>query len=227
MPTERFTFTGHGGHALAARLDLPDGPQLATALFAHCFTCSKDIPRRGASPPGWRPWGSPCCGSISPGWAIPEGEFENTTFTSNIDDLTRAAEALAERDMAPDLLIGHSLGGAAVLRAAAGIPSARAVVTIGAPFDPGHVTNNFGAALDRIADEGVAEVDLGGRPSDRARLYRGCLLGRAEARHRQPQEGASGDARPARHGGGDRKRHRHLSPRGTPRASSRSTMPIT
>jgi putative redox protein len=91
------------------------------------------------------------------------GEFENTSFTSNVEDLERAAAALAARGMAPGLLIGHSLGGAAVLAAAAQIKSVRAVVTIGAPYDPGHVTQNFGDALGRIEAEGVAEVRLGGR----------------------------------------------------------------
>ena len=93
-----------------------------------------------------------------------EGEFENTTFTSNVEDLELAAKALEARGLAPGLLIGHSLGGAAVLRVARRIPSVRAVVTIGAPFDPGHVTRNFKGALDEIAEHGAAEVDLGGRP---------------------------------------------------------------
>ena len=91
------------------------------------------------------------------------GEFENTSFASNVADLERAAEALAARDMAPGLMIGHSLGGAAVLAAAGAIDSVRAVATIGAPFDPGHVTENFGGALEEIAAEGAAEVQLGGR----------------------------------------------------------------
>jgi putative redox protein len=93
-----------------------------------------------------------------------EGEFANTTFTSNVGDLTRAAQALSERGMAPSLLIGHSLGGAAVLKAASEIDSAKAVVTIGAPFDPGHVTHNFGDALEKIEADGAAEVSLAGRP---------------------------------------------------------------
>jgi uncharacterized OsmC-like protein/pimeloyl-ACP methyl ester carboxylesterase len=164
MPTQRFTFTGHGGHALAARLDLPDGPQLATALFAHCFTCSKDIPAARRIAARLAAMGIAVLRFDFTGLGHSGGEFANTTFSSNIEDIERAAKALAKRDMAPDLLIGHSLGGAAVLRAAAGIPSAKAVVTIGAPFDPGHVTNNFGASIGKIAVEGTAEVDLGGRP---------------------------------------------------------------
>jgi len=163
MPTERFTFTGHDGHALAARLDRPDGPHLATALFAHCFTCSKDIPAARRIAGRLAAMGIAVLRFDFTGLGHSQGEFANTTFTSNVGDLGAAAAHLAGRGMAPDLLIGHSLGGAAVLRAAAGIPSAKAVATIGAPFDPDHVTHNFAGALDRIAAEGTAEVNLGGR----------------------------------------------------------------
>lgn len=93
-----------------------------------------------------------------------KGEFANTTFTSNVDDLHAAAAYLTDRGMVPDLLIGHSLGGAAVLRAAGDMPGIKAVVTIGAPYDPEHVTHNFSDALDDIKTVGRATVDLGGRP---------------------------------------------------------------
>ncbi len=164
MPTERFTFMGHAGHELAARLDLPEGPHLATALFAHCFTCSKDIPAARRISARLAGAGIAVLRFDFTGLGHSGGEFENTTFRTNIDDLLRAADALAARDMAPALLIGHSLGGAAILGAAGRIDSARAVVTIGAPFDPGHVTHNFGAALPLIEADGAAEVELGGRP---------------------------------------------------------------
>jgi putative redox protein len=163
MPTERFTFPGHGGHELAARLDLPDGPHLATALLAHCFTCGKDIAAARRLSARLAGMGIAVLRFDFTGLGHSEGEFENTSFTSNVDDLEAAAEALAARGMAPALLIGHSLGGAAVLRVAGRLDSVRAVVTIGAPFDPGHVTHNFGDALDRIAADGVGEVRLGGR----------------------------------------------------------------
>ncbi|RKF13970.1 OsmC family protein [Roseovarius spongiae] len=163
MPTERLTFTGHDGSELAARLDLPDGPHLATALFAHCFTCSKDIPAARRISARLAAAGIAVLRFDFTGLGHSQGEFEDTTFTSNIADLERAAAALAERDMAPGLLIGHSLGGAAALATARRIESVRAVVTIAAPFDPGHVTHNFGAALERIEADGAAEVDLGGR----------------------------------------------------------------
>jgi putative redox protein len=164
MPTERFTFTGHSGHTLAARLDMPDGPHLATALFAHCFTCSKDIPAVRRISARLAGAGIAVLRFDFTGLGHSEGEFANTSFTSNIEDLDHAAKALASRDMAPSLLIGHSLGGAAVLAAAKRIESAKAIVTIGAPSDPAHVTHNFDDALDQIEEQGRAEVCLGGRP---------------------------------------------------------------
>lgn len=164
MTTERITFTGHGGEKLAARLDLPDGPLLATALFAHCFTCSKDIPAARRIAGRLAAMGIAVLRFDFTGLGHSEGEFSNTTFTSNVADLHAAEKYLAERGMAPDMLIGHSLGGAAVLRAAGDMPSVRAVVTLGAPYDPDHVTHNFGDALDQISSDGHAEVCLGGRP---------------------------------------------------------------
>ncbi|WGH78155.1 bifunctional alpha/beta hydrolase/OsmC family protein [Jannaschia ovalis] len=162
MPTERFTFPGHDGSDLAARLDLPEGPVLATALLAHCFTCGKDIPAARRIAARLAGLGIAVLRFDFTGLGHSDGEFENTSFSSNAADLVAAAEALAARDMAPGLLIGHSLGGAAVLRAAGEIPSVKAVATIGAPFDPGHVTHNFAGQLDEIAREGAAEVRLGG-----------------------------------------------------------------
>lgn len=163
MPTERVTFPGHAGDSLAARLDLPEGPPLATALLAHCFTCSKDIPAARRIAARLASMGIAVLRFDFTGLGHSEGEFANTTFTSNVDDLVAAADYLGARGMGPDLLIGHSLGGAAVLKAAGRIPSARAVATIGAPFDPDHVTHNFDDALDRIRADGKAVVTLGGR----------------------------------------------------------------
>jgi putative redox protein len=163
MPTERLTFTGHAGDTLAARLDLPDGPHLATALFAHCFTCSKDIPAARRISARLAAMGIAVLRFDFTGLGHSQGEFANTTFSSNARDLVLAAQTLSERGMPPDLLIGHSLGGAAVLRAAERIATARAVVTIGAPFDPGHVTHNFSDALERIEADGRGAVQLGGR----------------------------------------------------------------
>ncbi len=164
MGPERFTFEGHAGHALAARLDMPDGPHLATALFAHCFTCGKDITAARRIASRLAATGIAVLRFDFTGLGHSGGEFANTTFTSNVEDLVRAANSLNAKGMAPSLLIGHSLGGAAILKAAPRIESARAIVTIGAPFDPGHVTHNFGDALDGIRAEGQATVSLAGRP---------------------------------------------------------------
>jgi putative redox protein len=163
MPTERFTFPGHAGDHLAARLDLPEGPHLATALLAHCFTCGKDVLAARRIAARLTSHGIAVLRFDFTGLGHSKGEFENTSFTSNVDDLIAAAATLTARKMAPSLLIGHSLGGAAILRAAHSIPSSKAVVTIGAPFDPAHVTHNFGDALEKIERDGVGEVELGGR----------------------------------------------------------------
>lgn len=164
MPSERISFPGHSGERLAARLDLPEGPHLATALFAHCFTCSKDIPAARRIAGRLAAMGIAVLRFDFTGLGHSEGEFANTHFTSNVRDLEAAAKYLEKRGMAPSMLIGHSLGGAAVLKASEHIASAKAVVTLGAPFDPGHVTHNFAGALDEIGSAGEAQVNLGGRP---------------------------------------------------------------
>ncbi|SEW21021.1 putative redox protein [Aliiroseovarius sediminilitoris] len=163
MTTEKFTFTGHGGHALAARLDMPDGPHLATALFAHCFTCSKDIIAARRIAARLAGLGIAVLRFDFTGLGHSEGEFENTHFSSNVEDIVQAAKALNKRGMSPTLLIGHSLGGAAILKAASLLPDTKAVVTIGAPADPAHVIESFREDLPRIRAEGSAEVSLGGR----------------------------------------------------------------
>ncbi|MDE9450682.1 OsmC family protein [Aliiroseovarius sp. Z3] len=164
MPSGKITFTGHAGHALAARLDMPDGPHLATALFAHCFTCSKDIAAARRIAARLAGLGIAVLRFDFTGLGHSEGEFENTHFSSNVEDIVQAAKALSDRDMTPTLLIGHSLGGAAIIKAASLLPDTKAVVTIGAPADPAHVVENFRDALPRIRAEGSAEVYLGGRP---------------------------------------------------------------
>ena len=164
MKTERFTFEGHGGHKLAARLDMPEGPHLATAIFAHCFTCSKDITAARRISARLTTMGYAVLRFDFTGLGHSEGEFENNSFSSNVADLMAAHAALCARDMKPTLMIGHSLGGAAVLKATAQLAGIKAVVTIGAPADVTHVTHNFAAALTEIKAKGVAEVDLGGRP---------------------------------------------------------------
>jgi len=164
MPAEKFDFRSAEGHQLAALLDRPDGEIRAVALFAHCFTCGKDnrAARRIAEALG--------LGGIAvlrfdfTGLGMSEGEFANTTFSSNVDDLVAAADHLRRTLAAPAILIGHSLGGAAVLAAAHRIPEARAVVTIGAPFDPAHVIGLLGDRVHDIGDKQEVEVTLAGRP---------------------------------------------------------------
>jgi len=163
MPAERITFNGHSGDELAARLDMPAGPHLGTALFAHCFTCSKDIHAAKRIAGRLAAMGIAVLRFDFTGLGHSGGEFANTSFTSNVGDLIAAANYLETREMPPGLLIGHSLGGAAVLRAAGSLPSVKAVTTIGAPFDPAHVTHNFSGALAQIEADGQAEVTLAGR----------------------------------------------------------------
>lgn len=164
MPTERFQFKGEGGHQLAASLDLPDGEPLAYALFAHCFTCGKDglAARRIAA--SLMAKGIAVLRFDFTGLGSSEGDFANSNFSSNVADLVRAADHLREIRKGPAVLIGHSLGGAAVLAAAAQIPDAKAVVTIGAPSDPAHVTGLFRDRIDDIRKQGKIEVSLAGRP---------------------------------------------------------------
>ena len=148
--SEKLSFTGAQGDTLAARLDLPVSPPVAYALFAHCFTCSKDIFAASRISAALADKGIAVLRFDFTGLGHSDGEFANTNFTSNVADLIAAAEHLREFREAPEILIGHSLGGAAVLAAAAQIPEARAVATIGAPYDPAHVTHNFVAALETI-----------------------------------------------------------------------------
>jgi uncharacterized OsmC-like protein/alpha-beta hydrolase superfamily lysophospholipase len=164
MPAERFDFANAQGEKLAALLDRPDGPIRAVALFAHCFTCGKDIKAARLIAHGLTSHGIAVLRFDFTGLGSSEGEFANTTFSSNIDDLVAAADHLHKQVGAPAILIGHSLGGAAVLAAAHRIAEARAVVTIAAPFDPAHVTSLFAESVEEIKAKGEIEVALAGRP---------------------------------------------------------------
>jgi putative redox protein len=163
MRAERFDFPNSRGHQLTGLLESPVGEPSAYALFAHCFTCSKDS--RAAK----RIAGALAARGIAvlrfdfTGLGSSEGDFANTDFSSNVEDLVAAADHLRLVRRAPSLLIGHSLGGAAVLAAAGRIPEVDAVATIGAPSDPGHVANLFGDRLAEIRERGEGEVVLAGR----------------------------------------------------------------
>ncbi len=162
--SEKVEFTGATGDKLAARLDEPPAPPIAYALFAHCFTCSKDIFAAKRVAENLVENGIAVLRFDFTGLGHSDGEFANTNFSSNVGDLVAAANWLRDNHAAPAILIGHSLGGAAVLAGASQVPEASLVATIGAPADPEHVKHNFDADLARIESDGVADVSLGGRP---------------------------------------------------------------
>jgi uncharacterized OsmC-like protein/pimeloyl-ACP methyl ester carboxylesterase len=164
VPTERFQFTGSEDQHLAAALDLPEREPLAYALFAHCFTCGKDGLAAKRIAVALAAKGIAVLRFDFTGLGSSEGDFANSTFSSNVADLVRAADHLRETRKAPAILIGHSLGGAAILAAAGQIPDAKAVVTIAAPSDPAHVTGQFADRIDDIRKHGESEVSLAGRP---------------------------------------------------------------
>ncbi len=161
--SEKITFAGAAGHELAARLDRPVGPVAAYALFAHCFTCSKDVFAAARISAALAERGIAVLRFDFTGLGHSGGEFANTGFSSNVADLVAAAEFLRSHERAPTVLIGHSLGGAAALAAAGRMPELRAVVTINAPSDPAHVLAHFGDARQEIARNGAADVTIGGR----------------------------------------------------------------
>lgn len=161
--SKQVKFPGASGEMLAARLDLPDGTPAAFALFAHCFTCSKDTRASAYISDALANAGIAVLRFDFTGLGGSEGEFANTNFSSNIDDLVAAADFLREAYRAPGLLVGHSLGGAAVLAAAPRIDEAVAVATINAPSDPSHVLHLFKGSIETIDREGEAEVELAGR----------------------------------------------------------------
>ena len=163
MRSEKITFEGAQGHDLAGRLDLPDGTPRAYALFAHCFTCGKDIHSASRIARGLTDHGIAVLRFDFTGLGSSEGEFANTDFSSNIEDLLLAARYLRERDEGPKILIGHSLGGAAMLAVAGEIEEAVAVATIGAPSDPGHVADLFAESRAEIEEKGEAAVAIAGR----------------------------------------------------------------
>ncbi|MGD1915413.1 MAG: alpha/beta hydrolase family protein [Phycisphaerales bacterium] len=168
MPSTSVSIKCPGGHELAARLDEPEGEPLAFAVFAHCFTCSKETVAAARVSRGLAKRGIGVLRLDFTGLGDSGGEFAESTFSGNLDDLRAACTWLAENRSAPGVLIGHSLGGAAVLAVAGGGGEAcsglRAVATIGAPADPEHVTHVFDAGLDEIRREGSAGVSVGGRP---------------------------------------------------------------
>ena len=164
MPNLNVTFPNTRGETLAGILNMPASTPLAYALFAHCFTCSKDIKAAANIARALNDEGIAVLRFDFTGLGDSEGAFADTNFSSNVADLLAAVDYLEKQHEAPTLLVGHSLGGTAILQAAPQVPSAVAVATIGSPFDPAHVLNLFGDAEDALQERGEAEVNLGGRP---------------------------------------------------------------
>lgn len=161
--TVKFDFQNDHGHSLSGRLELPASIPRAYALFAHCFTCSKSSLAAVRISRTLTEMGMGVLRFDFTGLGNSEGDFSNTNFSSNVDDLVSAFDQLKKEYGAPELLIGHSLGGAAVLKAATLLSEVKAVVTIGAPSDVKHLKLTFAGHMDQINSEGEAEVELAGR----------------------------------------------------------------
>ena len=171
MRNELFEFEGEQGSRLIGKLDLPDGPPNSHALLAHCFTCTKEslaAVRIGRALAGE---GIGVLRFDFTGLGQSGGDFADSTFSGSVKDVLAAARAMRNASIEPALLIGHSLGGAAVLAAAGDLPNAKAIATIGAPFDVQHVTRLFGEDLQTLLEQGEAEVKLGGRPFKMRRSF--------------------------------------------------------
>ncbi len=165
MSAHKVSFKNAQGEQLAARLELPaNGQARAYAIFAHCFTCSKNLTAIANISRALAQSGFAILRFDFTGLGESEGDFADTNFSSNVDDLEAAAEYLNKKYQAPKLLIGHSLGGTAVLLASLRIKSVEALVTIGSPADPAHVTRLFIQDIGVIDREGKAEISISGRP---------------------------------------------------------------
>lgn len=160
----KFDFLNSKGEKLSGRLETPKGEPRAYALFAHCFTCSKDIIAASTIARELTNHGIAVLRFDFTGLGNSEGDFSNTNFSSNVEDLVAACSAIKQQYQAPEILIGHSLGGAAVLKAASLLDEVKAVVTVAAPSSVKHVTGLFQESVDEIKSEGQAKVQLAGRP---------------------------------------------------------------
>jgi putative redox protein len=161
--SKKFDFKNSSGETLSGRLELPAGKPKAFALFAHCFTCSKNFVAASKISKHLSLLGIATLRFDFTGLGNSEGDFSNTNFSSNIDDLKSAYSAIQKEYTAPALLIGHSLGGAAVLKLQEELDDVKAVVTVGAPSDVSHVAHLFETNIEEINKEGKARVNLAGR----------------------------------------------------------------
>ena len=165
MNYQKLEFKNRFGHDLSARLDIPEGGNFrALALFAHCFTCGKNLKSMGHISKGLTDQGIGVFRFDFTGLGESEGEFAETNFSSNVTDLVDAALFLKTQFQSPSIIIGHSLGGAAVLQAATHIETVNAIITIGAPCNPEHVSHLFASSEEEIIEKGEATVILAGRP---------------------------------------------------------------
>ena len=163
MQNIKVQFENDDGRQLSGTLDMPKTPVTDYALFAHCFTCTHNLKSATNISRSLTDAGIAVLRFDFTGLGRSEGEFADTNFSSNVSDLVAAARFLEAEYSAPSILVGHSLGGTAVLQAAAHIPSAAAVATIGSPADPAHVEHLFGDARDELEASGQASVNIGGR----------------------------------------------------------------
>lgn len=161
--SKKVSFTGALGETLDARLELPLGPPRAYAIFAHCFSCSKNILAASRISRALAERGIAVLRFDFTGLGASEGDFANTNFTSNVQDLIKAADFLRDEYAPATLLVGHSLGGAAVIAAARQIGEIEAVATLGAPADAEHVKRHFTGKIEEIEEKGEAEVSVGGQ----------------------------------------------------------------
>ena len=165
MKTVKLNFTNKSGEKLAARLELPvDQKPFTYALFAHCFTCNKNLTAIRNISRGLTLQGIGVLRFDFTGLGESEGDFADTNFSSNVQDLLTAAEFMAENYGPIEIMVGHSLGGAATLMAASQVSSAKAIATIGAPAEPEHVAHLFDEKVEEIHSQGFATVSIGGRP---------------------------------------------------------------
>lgn len=163
MRSVKVTLPSSTGTTMVGSIDFPDSPPKAFAIFAHCFAGSHHTPGAARTCKQLTDFGIASLRFDFPGLGQSEGEFADTTFSQNVADLKAAANWLAEYHSAPQLIMGHSLGGAAALAAASQIDSIAAVATIGAPFDPAHSVLHYADKIDDIDQNGYATVTLGGR----------------------------------------------------------------
>lgn len=165
MTSQAFEFDGPRGYRLAGRLELPDGSPRGWAILAHCFTCGRDSLAATRLARALASRGVGVLRFDFAGLGTSGGSFADTTFAADVGDLVAAGEAMARDGKPASILIGHSLGGAAVLMAAGEMSEVRAVATLGAPSEISHILHQFDpASLQIIQAQGQAEVLLGGRP---------------------------------------------------------------